>query len=245
MSSISQRRVMGEKFTTLYQTFLPGLTNSINGVILTVLIEMGTKERRAREKADLRRAILDAARALFAEQGFEAVSMRKIAEKIEYSPTTLYLYFHDKREILAALIVEGFGLLRARVVGTETPDPVERLRASLRCYIAFAFEQPHYYALMFQLTEGGEKQGLPHLGEIMEAGAAAFEIICSCVRDGQASGQVRTDQPCEILSHAVWAHIHGAVALGLAQRLEMLDPQHHDLFFETSIEVTLRGLQVS
>jgi AcrR family transcriptional regulator len=204
---------------------------------------MGTKERRARQKADLRRAILDAARTLFAEEGFDAVSMRKIAEKIEYSPTTLYLYFQDKREILAALIVEGFELLRARVEGVEIPDPVERLRASLRCYVAFAFEQPHYYALMFQLTDGGEEKGLPHLAEIMEAGAAAFEIIRSCVRDGQESGQFRTDIPEPMLSHAVWAHIHGVVALGLAQRLTMLEPHKPASLFEATIEVTLQGLR--
>lgn len=224
------------------------LTNQINSVILTALSKMGTRERRAREKADLRRAILDAARELFAEQGFEAVSMRKIAEKIEYSPTTLYLYFQDKREILSALIVEGFELLRARVGGMHIADPMERLRVCLHCYIAFAFEQPHYYALMFQLTEGEEEleeaQQAAHAC-ILESGAAALELLSSCIREGQESGQIRADLPWPILSHTTWSHVHGVVALALAQRLKMLDDQYHPILFEATIDVTLRGLRAS
>lgn len=224
------------------------MTNSVNGVILTPLSKMGTKERRAREKADLRRAILDAARELFAEQGFEAVSMRKIAEKIEYSPTTLYLYFQDKREILSALIVEGFDLLRARVSGMHIADPMERLRICLHCYVAFAFEQPHYYALMFQLTEGddGSDEAIAASHAcILESGEAALEILSSCIREGQESGQIRTDQPWPILSHTTWAHVHGVVALALAQRLKMLEDQYHPALFEATIDVTLRGLRAS
>ena len=69
---------------------------------------MGTTERRARAKQLLRGEILDAARELFIKHGYENVSMRKIAEKIEYSPTTIYLYFHDKSEILHTLCEETF-----------------------------------------------------------------------------------------------------------------------------------------
>ena len=64
---------------------------------------MGVKERREREKESLRQDILDVAREMFATEGYESVSMRKIADKIEYSPTTIYLYFKDKNELFYAL----------------------------------------------------------------------------------------------------------------------------------------------
>jgi len=69
---------------------------------------MGVQERRAREKKELRQEILDAARDLFVREGFENVSMRKIAEKIEYSPTTIYLYFQDKADLLDCICEETF-----------------------------------------------------------------------------------------------------------------------------------------
>ena len=64
---------------------------------------MGTKERRERERRELRRKILDAARALFVEQGYDAVTMRKIAQAIEYSPTAIYLHFRDKKAVINAI----------------------------------------------------------------------------------------------------------------------------------------------
>ena len=67
---------------------------------------MGVKERRAREKELLRRQILSAARELFVNEGYESVSMRKIAERIEYSPTTIYLYFEDKADLLDSVCQE-------------------------------------------------------------------------------------------------------------------------------------------
>jgi len=69
---------------------------------------MGSKQRREREKEALRQDILDAARELFVEEGYDNVSMRRVAEKIEYSPTTIYLYFEDKASLLYAICEETF-----------------------------------------------------------------------------------------------------------------------------------------
>src|SRR4051794_31187958 len=114
---------------------------------------MGSAQRRARAKENLRRAILDAARKLFATEDYKAVSMRRIAEEIEYSPTALYLHFKDKEEILFYLIDEGFEMLSGRLESLNVEDPVLRLRKGGRVYFKFAFEQPHYYRIMFQLQD--------------------------------------------------------------------------------------------
>ena len=69
---------------------------------------MGIVERKEREKEDMRRLILNAARKLFLEQGYEKTSIRNIADAIEYSPATIYLYYKDKNELLFALHEEAF-----------------------------------------------------------------------------------------------------------------------------------------
>src|SRR5690348_3585896 len=106
-------------------------------------------ERRAREKMLLREEILDAARELFLKHGFENVSMRKIATKIEYSPTTIYLYFKDKSEILSTLCAETFGRLSKIMAEIERRpgDPIDKLRALGFAYIHFGLDHPSHYQL--------------------------------------------------------------------------------------------------
>src|SRR6185295_8761728 len=106
---------------------------------------MGVQERREREKKELRQEILDAARDLFIREGFENVSMRKIAEKIEYSPTTIYLHFVDKADLLDCVCEETLQKLENRLaaIALATPDTLDRLTAGLRAYIEFGLEHPN------------------------------------------------------------------------------------------------------
>src|SRR3982750_843662 len=100
---------------------------------------MGLKQRREREKETLRQVILDAARDLFVNEGYENVSMRKIAEKIEYSPTTIYLYFQDKVDLLDFIVVETLTRLQDKLVAIRKahPEPLEKMARGLRAYIEF------------------------------------------------------------------------------------------------------------
>src|SRR6187397_348297 len=115
---------------------------------------MGIKERQVRDREAVRRAILDAARELFVAEGFQNVSIRKIAERIEYSPAAIYLYFPSKDDIFFALAEEGFRLLgdpvdfvnRDRIAALE---PLDRIRAIFWRVYEFSCEHPQYFALMF------------------------------------------------------------------------------------------------
>src|SRR6202008_4854150 len=105
---------------------------------------MGIKERHERDREAVRRSILDAARDLFVTEGFENVSIRKIAELIEYSPAAIYSYFPSKDDIFFALAEEGFGLLygdRAQRAELDALPPVERLRAI--CWGFYQFSRTH------------------------------------------------------------------------------------------------------
>src|SRR5215470_7221170 len=115
---------------------------------------MGIKERHERERVALREAILNAARELFVTEGYRNVSMRKIAERIEYSPAAIYSYFPSKDDIFFALAEEGFRLLgdpgdpRAQAAMLKLP-PLERVRSVFWRVYEFSREQPQYFALMF------------------------------------------------------------------------------------------------
>ena len=112
---------------------------------------MGLKERQEREREAVSRAILDAARDLFVSHGYHNVSIRKIAERIEYSPAAIYGYFPSKDDIFLALAEEGFRLLFA-FGGSPRPreaDPIDELRAMFWRYYEFSKVHPEYFALMF------------------------------------------------------------------------------------------------
>src|SRR5579864_4072224 len=110
-----------------------------------------SKQRRAREKEGLREEILDAARTLFVKEGYDSVSIRKIADKIEYSPGTIYLYFRDKAEILARICEETFSklLTRMQAIEHDSAQPLDKLRRGLRTYIQFGLENPNHYVVTF------------------------------------------------------------------------------------------------
>src|SRR6476646_8182618 len=115
---------------------------------------MGIKERQERDRETVRRAILDAARDLFVTEGFQNVSIRKIAERIEYSPAAIYSYFPSKDDIFFELAEEGFRLLGsprqpAACMALKSLPPLERLRAIFWHFYEFSRDQPQYFALMF------------------------------------------------------------------------------------------------
>jgi len=133
---------------------------------------MGIKERQERDREAVRRSILDAARELFVTEGFQNVSIRKIAEKIEYSPAAIYGYFAGKDDIFFALAEEGFRLLcdgsRADTRGTRTP--LDQVRMRFERLYEFSREQPQYFALMFL------ERSVPRISKEYERFAFAREM---------------------------------------------------------------------
>jgi AcrR family transcriptional regulator len=114
---------------------------------------LGVKERHVREREAVARSILDAARDLFVAEGYHNVSIRKIAERIEYSPAAIYSYFPSKDDIFFALAEEGFHLLfsgaRPIVEDDDAEDMLEGLRRSFWRVYEFSKSHPEYFALMF------------------------------------------------------------------------------------------------
>src|SRR5262245_56830798 len=122
-----------------------------SGVKSIIGAEVGVKERRLREREVLRQEILDAARELFVKEGYENVSMRRVAEKIEYSPTTIYLYFESKADLLYSICEETFAKLlkRLQTISEDCSDPVVCLKKGMRAYIEFGLKHPNHYKVTF------------------------------------------------------------------------------------------------
>jgi AcrR family transcriptional regulator len=178
---------------------------------------MGSTQRRERERVELKQLILDAARELFLEEGFDAVTMRRIAEKIEYTPTTIYLHFKDKEALFRELIDTDFRALAEKFAQLkEIGDPLERIEAAAWAYARFALTYPNHYRLMFMSPTAPESdpETNPDHG-IPERDAYAF--LRWTVQQAIESGQFRPEfSDVELVTQVLWAAIHGVVSLEIA-----------------------------
>jgi AcrR family transcriptional regulator len=204
---------------------------------------VSVKERRAREKEELRQEILDAARELFAKEGYQNVSMRKIAEMIDYSPTTIYLYFEDKNELLSSICEETFAKLVKEFedIVASTSDPIEQLKRAGRAYVEFGLSHPNHYTVTFM--------GAGHPGHMEEhkfdyqgsMGEKCFlhlrAIVERCVRQGKF-------RPLDLdaTSQALWAVVHGITSLLITHPL--FPWVHKDQLVGQVINVMTAGLKV-
>ena len=177
---------------------------------------MGIAERKEKQKMEIRKLILDASMKLFVEEGFESVTIRKIADLIEYSPTTVYLYFKDKDEIFHSLHDMGFQKMQEFNRNLEgIQNPLLRLHKMGENYLHFGMENPEYYNLMFILGEPMKKL----TGCEWELGDAALSRLQETVTECMEKGYLGKGDPY-VVSLSVWAFVHGLVSLAVRQRLE-------------------------
>ena len=194
---------------------------------------MGIAERRERDRLGLRRKILDAARELFMREGYERVTMRRIAEAIEYSPTAIYLHFKDKDELVRALCADEFGQL-LRALPQEPPaDPVDWIRQLGVAYARFGLTHPNHYRFMFMTG--------PHQHEVSAEGQQAFGLLRAAVEKAVASGRFRNEN-ADAVAQVLWASLHGVVALLVTYEAERFPgvPAMPDLV-ERVVENGIRG----
>ena len=172
---------------------------------------MGIKERQERDREAVRRSILDAARELFVTEGYQNVSIRKIAERIEYSPASIYSYFPSKDDIFFALAEEGFRLMAAgmRAAATEHPeDAIGRLRACGLAYIAFARAHPEHFRVMF----GPYVANRARYPGLRDAASESFGLLEARIADGQKAGFI-AEADIRALAIATWSTTHGFASL--------------------------------
>ncbi len=202
---------------------------------------MGISERREREQEELRQKILDAASELFAKDGYANVSMRKIAEKIEYSPTTIYLYFKDKTELLNEICEETFSKLIKDIekIENKTDEPIICLKKGMQTYVEFGLKHPNHYEVTFMnpLSEYLGAEEHPYEGSM---GQKAFEHIVRQVTRSMEAGQLKKADIATV-SQMIWALGHGIVSLLIAHKdFPFVDK---DILTKNSIDTILEGLK--
>lgn len=173
----------------------------------------GPKQRREREKKALRQVILDAARELFVKEGYENVSMRRIADKIEYSPTTIYLYFEDKASLLFAVCEETFAKLARRMesITRQNDDPIEALRRGCRAYVDFGLKYPNHYRVTF-INHPELHLGREHYLREGSMGMRCYSHLRSNVEECIKQRKFR-HKNLEQLTQIIWAGGHGITSL--------------------------------
>ncbi|WP_376795178.1 TetR/AcrR family transcriptional regulator [Thermogemmatispora sp.] len=195
---------------------------------------MGSRERREREREAMRQAILEAALTIAAQEGWQAVTVRRVADRIEYSPSALYKYFEDKEAILATLLVQGFSHLLEdlRQAASRQDDPEERLLQIAIAYWRFVWCNPTLYGLMFSLHQ--------KLHDIKEA-KATFALVRTALAswsEARAVALRELDDAVDIF----WATLHGLTSLALAH-LIYGGPPRAQLLLERAVRDLLRAWQ--
>ena len=200
---------------------------------------MGTKERQDRERQAVTASILDAARDLFIAEGYQSVSIRKIAERIEYSPAAIYSYYASKDDIFLALAAEGFHRLDDKVrAAMTTADPLENVRGCWWAFYEFSQEQPAYFQLMFvdrsvpRITQQWE--GFEFLQQMLTNAVTAIQTAID------AGVFPKTLSPNAAM-HMLWASLIGPAIVGLRHRLA--SGEDYDALARDVLNATIAGLQ--
>ena len=201
---------------------------------------MGTKERQDRERQAVTASILAAARDLFVAEGYQNVSIRKIAERIEYSPAAIYSYFASKDDIFLALAEEGFHKLdeRVRAADAGATSAVERVRQRWWAFYEFSQEQPAYFQLMFV------DRSVPRITQQWDG----FELLQRMLSEAVSMIQLAIDEGSfpDTLSpnaamHMLWASLIGPAVIGIRHRLA--SGEDYDALARDVLNATIAGLQ--
>ena len=204
---------------------------------------MGIKERQERDREAVRRSILDAARELFVAEGFDNVSIRKIAERIEYSPAAIYGYFPSKDDIFFALAEEGFRLLGDPQTVRDDPQyrdapPIDRIRAVFWRLYQFSGDQPQYFALMFV------DRSVPRINREYERFAFAREGKQHIIEEVQScmdAGALPKELNPAVAMRALMVGVLGVAVLRLSDRLG--PGEDADLLAADVLNLTIAGLR--
>lgn len=178
---------------------------------------MGLAARRERERCEIREKILDAARLLLAQRGYEGVTMREIARLIEYSPTVIYSHFRDKQTLISELVDEDYRAVGKRLRDLASiRDPIRRLRYIAEKVAEYALLNPnHYRAIAMTATQDAVHNSASHLvrGDVR---ADAHALVLQTVRDAIEQGRLREHlRDAELVTQTLLGGIHGIVSMHL------------------------------
>ena len=201
---------------------------------------MGISERKAREKEELRGKIITAALDMYIAEGYDHVSIRKIADVVEYSPATIYLYFQSKDELMFFVQQEAFSrFFEFLAPALSIKDPVEQLRGLGRKYMEFGMANPQLYDLMFILQSPMKVVEIENKG--WECGFETFQLLEVVVQNCQNAGYFPGRDSHEVALQN-WGLVHGLMSLYLKERLIMISAEQQLALMDQVLETHFQHL---
>jgi AcrR family transcriptional regulator len=181
---------------------------------------MGITERKERDKQEMRKNIIDAAMHMFTQEGYENASIRKIADKIEYSPATIYLYYKDKDELLYDVQGECFSeLVEIFRKKATAEDPFVRLGQISKAYVTYGLDNPQTYDLMFTMKS---PMNNVEKDEVWQNADDAFGLLAKCIHECIGQGLIRFDHVL-LGALSVWSMGHGLISLNNSCRMKVMN----------------------
>jgi AcrR family transcriptional regulator len=174
---------------------------------------VSTIDPRTRRKQVLRQKILDVSREILLSQGFAGLTMRRVAEAIDYSPAAIYLHFQSREQIAQELCFAGLRQLYERLQGVTAKDPATRLSGYARAYLEYSQSDPETYRLIFMADSQLTKAVFTHRDS--GGGEAALGLIVTAFTELHIGSKKTCGRPSE-LAELFWASLHGLASLRIA-----------------------------
>ena len=201
-------------------------------------MSLTVQKRREKHKAEQRAELVAAAHELVQQEGYEGLTIRKLARRVGYAPMSVYSYFADKQEILLALAEDAFATLARRIEDQPADDPLEALRVVMTEYAAFGLGNPNEYRTVFMTGKTHPPEGKTFAE--MEADNPAMKALISRVEACIAAGSLRGDPYA--IANMLWAVGHGTISLLITFPFHPFgDPQE---FVRRMCDLALAGLRV-
>lgn len=212
---------------------------------------MGISERKQREKELRRQSIILAAEKVFFTKGIQLATVDDVAEVAELSKGTVYLYFKDKDELIAAVIFRGLTLLHGMMTDAslQNKNAVDKIRTLGKVYLEFARQYPNHFILLFQkeLHKIESDDTRPEAESCVKTGIQTLAMLKMIIMEGIEEGSIRRDIDPAQLALILWGEIHGVIAI--ASREE--NSSHFDQFctidlesiVTTTIDIIINGIK--
>ncbi len=206
-----------------------------------------------RRRNRVRATILSAAERVFAREGGEALSIRRLAEAIDYSPAAIYKYFRSKEDLLEELKEAFFERLLEKV--NDQPEAEQPFAVGARdcvaTYVRLAVEKPHHYAAAFtgQAAAMGPNVDAPDFAQSKKG--QAFMVLLEMVQEGVANRSFRQDLDPALAAKSVWVSMHGLAMMMThlpcfpAFGRDLEGPISSDEFIDYHADLVVRGLEAA
>jgi AcrR family transcriptional regulator len=172
-------------------------------------LPLSVQTRREKQKAELRSELVDAAHKLVQEEGYEGLTIRKLAKRVGYAPMSVYSYFADKQDILFALAEDAFKTLAKRIEDHPADDPIEALQVVMTEYAAFGLGNPNEYRTIFMTEKVKAPEGRTFAE--MQEGNPLMKVLIKRVEACVAAGKLKGDP--RAIATMLWAVGHGTISL--------------------------------